>query len=297
MDKTTRVLSCTEPLQRIHRKGNNFMKKQRSIAIVNDISGFGRCSITVALPILSAMKIQCGILPTAILSNHTEYPEYTFFDFTDYMDEYLKKWKNLRFQFDGIYTGYLGSKDQISIIKNMLTAFSFEKIIVDPVMGDNGSLYPAYTLEMCNALKQLVTCATVTTPNLTELCILTDTPYRIDFTENEILEMCKKLHSHGPKQIIVTGIKKGAQIGNAIYNNETFEILYHRQILPLRPGTGDVFASIIAGESLHNTSLRDAVQKATSFIQHCLTTSSDMDIPLNDGVCFEEHLHMLMSGR
>ena len=273
------------------------MKKQQTIAIVNDISGFGRCSVTVALPILSSMKIKCAILPTAILSNHTEYPEYTFFDFTEYMDEYIKTWKSLNFQFDGIYTGYLGSKEQISIIKKMLTTFSFKKIVVDPVMGDGGKLYPAYTEKMCNALKQLVACATLTTPNLTELCILTDTSYRNDFSETEILEMCEKLYNLGPQQIIVTGIKKGSQIGNAIYDGEHFEILYHNQILPLRPGTGDVFASIIAGESLHNTPLKTAVQKASSFIELCLTESAGMNIPLNDGVCFEEHLHHLMSVR
>jgi len=270
------------------------MKKQHSIAIVNDISGFGRCSITVALPILCAMKIQCGILPTAILSNHTGYPDYTLLDFTEHMDSYLEKWKSLHFSFDGIYTGYLGSKDQLSVIRHMLKSFDFKKIIVDPVMGDDGALYPAYTQEMCNSLKQLVTHSSLTTPNVTELCFLTDTPYREDFTEEEIFNMCQILRDSGAKQIVVTGIVKGDLIGNLIYENDNFEVLYNKRILPLRPGTGDVFSAILAGESLHNIPLKESVKSAANFVETCLTTSSKMEIPINDGVCFEEHLDMLI---
>ena len=273
------------------------MKKQHSIAIVNDISGFGRCSITVALPILCAMKIQCGIVPTAILSNHTGYPDYTLLDFTSHMEAYLEKWKNLHFSFDGIYTGYLGSKDQLSVIRHMLKDFEFKKIIVDPVMGDDGMLYPAYTQEMCNSLKKMVTHSTLTTPNVTELCFLTDTPFREDMTEEEILTMCRKLRKNGAKQIVVTGIVKGDQIGNAIYENDTFEVLYNKRILPLRPGTGDVFSAILAGESLLNIPLKQSVKTAASFIETCLITSSEMDIPINDGVCFEEHLDMISATR
>lgn len=271
------------------------MKKQHSIAIVNDISGFGRCSVTVALPILSAMKIQCGILPTAILSNHTEYPQYTMLDFTEYMDDYLAKWKHLHFTFDGIYTGFLGSEQQLDIILKMFEEFSFEKRIIDPVMGDHGIIYDSYTPEMCQTMKKLVTHSTLTTPNVTELCILTDTPYRSDITEEEILHMCQLLASTGAKQIVVTGIEKDKQIGNAIYENGRFEVIYGEKILPLRPGTGDVFASILAGCSLHNTQLDKAVKTAAHFIRTCLSTSAKMDIPINDGVCFEEYLSMLVN--
>lgn len=271
------------------------MKKQPSIAIVNDISGFGRCSVTVALPILSAMKIQCGIVPTAILSNHTEYPDYSMLDFTPYMEEYLEKWKSLQFSFDGIYTGFLGSEKQLAIITQMLKQFSFEKRIVDPVMGDHGILYDSYTKEMCQVMKQLAAHSTLTTPNVTELCILTDSAYHEDITEQDIFNMCKALAKNGARQIVVTGIEKEDQIGNAIYEKGNFEILYGKKILPLRPGTGDVFASILAGGSLHNIPLKDSVITASEFIRTCLTTSAQLDIPVNDGVCFEEHLEMLLN--
>ncbi|MGN0154778.1 MAG: pyridoxamine kinase, partial [Lachnospiraceae bacterium] len=274
------------------RKGATMQKK---IAIVNDISGFGRCSVTVALPILSAMKIQCGIVPTAVLSNHTEYPEYSMLDFTPYMTDYLEKWKHLQLSFDAIYTGFLGSEEQISIITKMFQDFSFEKRIVDPVMGDHGVIYDSYTKEMCQAMRQLVSKSTLTTPNVTELCILTDTPYREDFWEQDIEKMCKELTKDGAKQIVVTGIEKENRIGNAIYEQGHFDVIYGEKIMPLRPGTGDVFASILAGCSLHNIPLKQAVETAAQYIRTCLTTSAQMNIPINDGVCFEEHLHMLMT--
>lgn len=271
------------------------MKKQSSIAIVNDISGFGRCSVTVALPILSAMKIQCGIIPTAILSNHTEYPDYSLLDFTPYMEEYLDKWKKLNLSFDGIYTGFLGSDKQLAIITKIFQQFSFKNRIVDPVMGDHGVIYDSYTDNMCQSMKQLVAHSTLTTPNVTELCILTGHPYRENITEEEIFDMCKALAQTGTGQIVVTGIEKENQIGNAIYENGNFELLYETKILPLRPGTGDVFASILAGGSLHNIQLKKSVKTASEFIRTCLTTSARLDIPINDGVCFEEHLEMLLS--
>lgn len=267
---------------------------QKSIAIVNDISGFGRCSVTVALPILSTMKIQCGVVPTAILSNHTEYPDYWMFDFTEHMTEYLAQWEKLHLTFDGVYTGFLGSKQQLDIIMQMFAQFSFEKRIVDPVMGDHGVIYDSYTQEMCESMKQLVAHSTLTTPNVTELCILTDTPYREDFSEEDIQNMCKMLADNGASQIVVTGIEKGNQIGNAIYDNGNFEVMYGKKILPLRPGTGDVFASILAGCSLHNTRLRQAVKTASDFIRICLLSSAKIEVPINDGVCFEEHLDLLM---
>lgn len=269
------------------------MKKQTSIAIVNDISGMGRCSVTVALPILSAMKISCGIVPTAILSNQTEYSEYTLFDFTNYMKDYIQTWKNLNFTFDGIYTGFLGSKDQIQIILDMIKDFNFTHIIVDPVMGDHGNTYDSYTEDMCIAMKKLVDVATVITPNVTELCILTQNQYHPNLTIDNIESMCKTLANHTDKKIIVTGIETNHSIGTAYYEKNHFSVYYQEKILPLRPGTGDVFASIIAGCVLKNIPLLKGVEVASDFVKTCLETSSNYDIAINAGVCFEEHLFNL----
>jgi pyridoxine kinase len=270
------------------------MKKQRSIAVINDMSGFGRCSLTVSLPILSSMKVQCGVIPTAILSNHTAYPDYTLHDFTPYMEEYINMWEKMNFHFDGLYTGFLGSKEQIAIIKNFIVTSDFTDIIVDPVMGDDGEIYDSYTPEMCEAMKELVSHSTLTTPNVTELCILTDTPYRKHFSEAEIEEMCIKLHKNGAKQIVVTGFEQDGQLGNIVYEDGEFHVFYSHKILPLRPGTGDVFSSIMAGCTLHNIHVFDGVKIAATFIEKCLIRSAEMDIPINDGVCFEEYLETLL---
>lgn len=267
--------------------------EQQKIAIINDLSGYGRCSITVALPILSAMKICCGIIPTAILSNHTEYPSYTLLDFTPNIPDYMKTWEMLGFHFDGVYTGFLGSEKQIQQIEEFIHLFSPKKIIVDPVMGDHGNCYDSYTKEMCDAMKKLVQKANIITPNLTELCILTDHIYRENLTEEEIQKMCNSLHSMGIQDIIVTGIEKDNSVGNAVSSRQSFEVIYKDKIATSRPGTGDVFASIVAGCFLNNIPAKQAVDVASDFIITCLKTASMKNIPINDGVCFEEHMDIL----
>lgn len=267
---------------------------QKKIALVNDISGFGRCSVTTALPILSAMGIQCGVIPTAILSNHTEYPEYSMWDFTPHMREYIDRWHSLHLHFDGIYTGFVSSEKQMNYIMEMFEEFDFSHRIVDPVMGDHGLIYDSYTKEMCQTMKQLVSHSTLTTPNVTELCVLTDHTYHENIAEKDIHSMCEELSTQGANVIVVTGLECGTEIGNAIYDNGAFFISYTKKVLPLRPGTGDVFTSVLAGDCLHNISLKESVQRAENFICTCLKTSAKWQIPINDGVCFEAHLGMLL---
>ncbi len=153
---------------------------QKKIAVINDISGFGRCSIAVSLPIISYLGVQCCPVPTSIFSNHTGYPHFFFDDYTDRMPAYIANWKKLGLTFEGITTGFLGSVRQIRIVKEFIREFSRENtlIIIDPVMGDNGRLYSTYTKELCEEMKQLTAYADILTPNLTECCNLTDTPYK-----------------------------------------------------------------------------------------------------------------------
>ena len=162
---------------------------QKKIAMINDLSGYGRCSITAALPVLAALKIQCCPVPTSVLSNHTGFPVYFFDDYTDKMEPYVEKWKELGLSFDGIVSGFLGSERQIQIVKNMITEFKGPetKVIVDPIMGDHGEAYATYTEAMCRKMKELAEMADVLTPNLTEACILTDRPYKKEgWTRKEI---------------------------------------------------------------------------------------------------------------
>ena len=153
---------------------------QKKLALVNDVTGYGRCSIAVALPIVSALKVQGCILPTAILSVHTGFHDYYLDDYTDHMTPYIDSWKKNDLTFDGISTGFLGSVRQIDMVLDFLRDFKGPdtKVIVDPVMGDNGRIYASYTQDMCDEMRRLLSAADVLTPNLTEACELLGVPYR-----------------------------------------------------------------------------------------------------------------------
>ena len=190
----------------------------KKIAIINDISGYGRCSTSVILPIVSYLGIQGCALPTAIFSNHTGFPSFFCKDFTQYMTAYMAEWKKLDLQFDGILTGFLGSEKQIAIVEDFIRQFRNEhtKVIIDPVMGDNGKIYSTYTDKLCQKMRRLVAYADIVTPNLTEACILTNTPYKTyGWTHAELNQMVQKLHDMGAKQLVITGILMGKDsVGN-----------------------------------------------------------------------------------
>lgn len=264
---------------------------QKKIAIINDMSGFGRCSIAVELPIISKMKIQGCPLPTAILSNHTGFESFFFDDYTDKMTAYMQEWKKLDLKFNGICTGFLGSKQQIQIVEYFMEMFKTKDniTIVDPVMGDYGKLYPTYSMETCLEMKKLVRFADILTPNLTEICILTDTDYHETWTKAELDEMAAKLSDKGPEKIVITGIPCGNYIGNYCYEaGKDSIILRTKKVGESRSGTGDIFSAIIAADAVNGVAFDKSVRKAADFIKKCIFKSIEMDIPLTDGVCFEE---------
>lgn len=270
---------------------------QKKIAVINDISGFGRCSITVALPIISHMKLQCCPLPTSILSNHTGYEHFFFEDYTQNMREFIKNWKLLGLTFDGIATGFLGSKEQIRIVEDFIQEFRTEttKVIVDPVMGDNGELYPTYTKEMQQEMKKLAACADILTPNLTECCFLTDTPYKENgWKQSELFAMAERLSELGAKQIVISGIVMGEYLGNVIYEaSGTRKVIRRKRVASERAGTGDIFSSILAADAVNEVDFTESVRKAAKFIQECMIITDEKQIPSEDGVCFEELLYRL----
>ena len=277
---------CTKPSH------NN----QKKIAVINDISGFGRCSIAVALPVISTLKVQCCPLPTSIFSNHTGFPSYFFDDYTDKMEDYIEQWKKLNLHFNGISTGFIGSKKQIEIVTRFFQDFKTDDnlIIVDPVMGDYGKAYATYTPEMCLEMKKLVSYADIITPNLTEICILTDTPYKEKWKIAELTAMAQKLAQAGPKKIVITGIIQGDFIANLCYEHgQEVKILRTHKVGTQRSGTGDIFAAIIAADAVNGVPFQKSVKKASGFIKKCILKSIELDIPPTDGVCFEEVLHTL----
>ena len=158
---------------------SDYHNHQKKIALINDMTGFGRCSIAVALPVISMLRVQCCALPTAIFSNHTGFESFYYQDYTDHMQPSINEWKKLGLEFSGICTGFLGSARQIAIVSDFIRDFKRPDnlVIIDPVMGDYGKPYPTYTKEMCDHMKDLVCYADILTPNMTEACILTDTPY------------------------------------------------------------------------------------------------------------------------
>lgn len=271
------------------------MERQKRIALINDITGFGRCSVTVELPLISALKVQACPFPTALLSVHTGFPSHYIDDCTDRMRPYMENWKENGLTFDGIATGFIGSAAQIGIVIDFIEMFrtAETKVMVDPVMGDNGRLYASYTPEMCREMRRLLHYADLVTPNLTEACELLELPYPEDgaVTDEELLHMARALSDAGPAQVVITGLCSGDVIRNLIYERgREPEILRQRKIGIDRSGTGDAFAAIVAASLVRGETLHAAVTRAAEFISRVLKYMEPLDIPWNWGLAFEEYL-------
>lgn len=270
---------------------------QKKMAVINDISGFGRCSIAVAMPLISYMGIQCCPVPTSIFSNHTGFDEFFFDDYTDRMEEYIDNWKKLHLRFEGIMTGFLGSEKQIEIVRKFIEDFRDKRttVIVDPAMGENGKAYQTYTGNMCNEMKRLVEYADILTPNVTEACMLTDTEYKQDgWTRNELYDMTEKLLKYGAKKVAISGVHMGNYIGNAIMEKGGEpKIIKHRKTGDYRSGTGDIYAAIIASDSINGVGFERSVRKASDFVKKSIMATEDLEIPKTDGLAFEQVMYSL----
>lgn len=265
---------------------------QKKLAVINDFCGFGRCSIAAALPVISAMHVQCCPLPTAVFSDHTGFESFYRVDFTEHMTPYSAEWEKLSLQFDGIATGYLGSARQIDLVKDFLTRFKTEKtkVLVDPVMGDYGSLYPSFSEELAGRMHELLSYADLLTPNLTEACILAGASFREDFSQQELEALCETLSESGPSSIVVSGIHLGDEIGNFVWSGGKSELLTTKRVGPCRSGTGDVFSAILAADLVNGVPLKASVQKAASFISKTMAYTQKLGVPETDGICFEQYL-------
>lgn len=269
----------------------------KRVAAINDLSGIGKCSLTVAIPILSALKVQCCPFPTAILSSQTGFSEYTFLDLTEEMRKYSNTWKNLKLEIDTIYSGFLGSLDQIDIVSNFIKENSQAFVIVDPVLGDDGLLYPIFNEETCNKMKNLVMHSNLITPNITEACLLLDKELKKDFVEEEIIDIAKDLSNLGPEKVIITGIIMDEMIYNLSYDRETdksfmYGLKYNKCSYS---GTGDIFVSIICGLITNDYDLEFAVKVASDFIYKCISYTCKYENDRNQGVMFEMFLNDLTS--
>lgn len=272
---------------------------QKKIACINDISGIGKCSLTVALPIISALKCQCCPLPTSVLSSQTGYPEYTFVDLTDSMKKYIETWNSLGKNFDTIYSGFLGSLEQIKSVEYLIKINPSSFVIVDPILGDLGEIFPIFSQEDVEEMKKLVRTANMITPNLTEANLLLGKKADEKYTSDDSLyEICKELSKLGPETVIITGYIEEDTIYNVCYNatnEEFFKVgnFYNKQSFS---GTGDIFTSIVSGLITRGFELNKAVTVATDFIKKAVEYTSGLDsFDRNDGIMFELFLSDLTS--
>lgn len=269
------------------------------VAAIHDISGYGRASLTVVIPILSSMGIQVCPLPTAVLSAHSEYDNFHCVDLTAHMPPIINHWKKLDLQFDAIYSGYLGSYSQIDIVKNFIKDFKKEDqlVIIDPVMGDNGKLYTGVERMLVQEMKKLTTHADVITPNLTEAGFLLEKELNSTTSIEEIKLAAKQLADNGPETVIITSVPGIEPNTTSVlsYNRTKNEYLINSNayIPASYPGTGDAFTSVLTGSLINGDSLESAIRKASDFIlkgiQATINTEHD---PLN-GINQEEILPLL----
>lgn len=277
------------------------MKKQKKVMAIHDISCVGRCSLTVALPILSAGGLDTGVLPTAVLSTHTGgFENFTYRDLTQDIEPISKHWQSLNLQFDALYSGFLGSFEQIDLIADLFKTFKTKEniILVDPVMADNGKLYSIYSPEMAKGMTKLCSLADIIIPNLTEAAFLLDEPYvGEDYNQDFIEGLLKRLSTLGTKKVILTGVSfEEGRLGAASYDTDTEEIHYAfcDQIKGHFHGTGDVFGSSVLAGLLNNFSLEDSMAIAVDYVRECI----DLTVKLNQepryGVAFEMALPYLI---
>ena len=274
------------------------------VAAIHDMSGFGRCSLTVAIPILSAMGVQCCPLPTAFLSTHTGgFEGFTFLDMTDEMPKVADHWARLGLAFQAIYSGFLGSERQIGIVADFIRRFRRQDtvVVIDPVMGDHGRVYQTYTPAMCAGTARLAELADVITPNLTEAALLLDRPYdALPEDEAGLLEITRQLSGDGRRSVVLTGASAGPDLtGAACFDAATgrTRMIQTRRVPREFHGTGDVFASVLTGALVGGAPLPAAVERAVKFVRLCGERTAAQDLPMREGVDFEPLLGWLTTGR
>ena len=271
------------------------------IAAIHDLSCFGRCSLTIALPVLSAMGCQCCPLPTALLSAHTGFPGNTFLDLTVEMGRIADHWAAMDLQFDAIYSGFLGSADQVDTVARFFDTFkkSDTAVIVDPVMGDHGTAYRTCTPEMCRGMRVLAENSDVITPNLTEAALLLDRPYE-EIRQADAYEVVRRLSLGGRRSVVLTGYSsEPGQTGTLCFDRDSGESKAVQT--PREPqdfsGTGDLFASVLAGGVAKGVPLFQAAQAAADFVRDCIARTLAEGLTEQDGVDFEPLLGQLTSSK
>lgn len=302
------MTSNFDTFDRNAQKGGDFVPR---LAMINDIAGFGRCSTTVSLPVISVMKVQVCPVPTSVLSNHLGFPLCHFDDYTSHMRDYIKVWNELGLTFDGLYCGFLGNEEQIDIVREFVEMFRPPLFLLDPVMGDHGRAYSSITETHVQKMKELLPLADIITPNITEACLLTGTPWKDgEWTMQELSGLCERLADICQQEsvssseasvgtvsgasIVITGIRQGDSLVNFLWDDGIYTTVASPIAGASRPGTGDIFASILAADAVRGETLLTSVQKAANFVGLCIAGSEKAGTPVQEGVVFEKYLAALL---
>lgn len=265
----------------------------KRILTIQDISCLGKCSITIALPVISALGTETVILPTAVLSNHTLFKSFTVKDLADQIEPICEKWVEEGVEFDAIYTGYLGTIEQIDMMKELFKTFKRGDdtiVFVDPVMADNGKLYPAFDMDYAMKNAELCACADIIVPNITEASIMTGMEYKEEYDESYIKEMLERLTKLGAQISVLTGVSLSeGKTGVMGYDKKNDEIYCYQndKVGAMFHGTGDLFSSTVIGEIMKGKSWKDAMRIAADYTAHTIEVTMNNPKKPWYGVDFE----------
>ena len=282
-------------------KEDDILQKLKRVAAIHDISGFGKCSLTVALPIISAMGIETSVIPTAVLSTHTGgFTDFTYRDLTGDMRSIAKHWKSLGIEFDAVYSGFLGSFEQIDIVRDFIKDFRRDGtvVLVDPAMADGGTMYSVFDMDFARKMAELCAEADIIVPNFTEAAFMLGekyipAPYTRDYVENTL----KKLSDLGPSKVVLTGVAfDGSEVGAASYDRTSGEISYALAptVEGFYHGTGDVYASALLGAYLNGKTLADSARIAVDFTRGSILRTKQAGTDVRYGVDFEHGIPELL---
>lgn len=269
----------------------------KKVAAINDLSCLGGASLSQIMPILSSMGIKTYPVPTVILSTHSGgYDNYTYHDLTNHMLDQKSHWQDLDVKFDAIYSGFLGSSEQIVIVEDYIDTFKKENsiILVDPVMGDKGQVYSSIDKNIINHMRKLIGKSDIITPNLTEAFLIADMPYNENPNSRDLKGLISRILSLGAKAIVITSYpSNNNMISNIVYEKGKLRTLTSKRLESDFPGTGDIFASVLLGAYLNNNDLDKSTMIASKFVEICIKNSMKEDYSHRSGVLLESNLHNL----
>jgi pyridoxine kinase len=279
---------------------NSLHNPMPRVLAIHDLSGHSHTSLMAVIPVMSHQGISVTALPTAILSSNTEYSGFELADMTPHLDGFLNHWKRLKLSFTAIYSGFLCNELQVETVIKAIELFRKKQtlVVVDPVMGDNGSLYPCFGKSIIKSMQRLVSHADIITPNLTEAAFLLNEPYRKTISVQESRQWCRRLSELGPGQVLITNLQMASSKSRtSVVAFDRKDNRFHQsscRYLPVNyPGTGDVFTSVLTSLLLNGTNLFPAVSKTVRFTCRAIKLTLESGTPPNDGICLEKALKFL----